>query len=105
MSNKNEIPILIGALLVTLGIVGGGGWFLFKPCVILEYIMDKIELHRKSEDWVKVSLITTVVSVIIGITGFTIQITNLTRIYEQRQTTVEVKLLSIEKAIEELKEK
>ena len=30
MSNKNEIPILIGALLVTLGIVGGGGWFLFN---------------------------------------------------------------------------
>ncbi len=30
MSNKNEIPILLGALLVTLGIVGGGGWFLFN---------------------------------------------------------------------------
>ncbi|MBE9241996.1 ABC transporter substrate-binding protein [Synechocystis salina] len=30
MSNKKEIPILIGALLVTLGIVGAGGWFLFN---------------------------------------------------------------------------
>jgi hypothetical protein len=67
--------------------------------------MDKIELHRKSEDWVKVSLITTVITVVIGITGFAIQITNLTRIYEQRQTTVEVKLMNIERAIEELKEK
>jgi branched-chain amino acid transport system substrate-binding protein len=28
MSNKNEIPILLGALLITLGIVGAGGWFL-----------------------------------------------------------------------------
>lgn len=30
MSNKNEVPVLLGALLVTLGLVGGGGWFLFN---------------------------------------------------------------------------
>lgn len=30
MFNKNEIFILIGVLLVILGIVGGGGWFLFN---------------------------------------------------------------------------
>jgi hypothetical protein len=60
--------------------------------------------HRQSDDWVRTSLIATVITVAIGTIGFAIQITNLTRIYEQRQTTVEVKLLSIQEAIVEIKE-
>jgi hypothetical protein len=60
--------------------------------------------HRQSDDWVKTSLMLTVVTVVIGVLGFSIQINNLTRAYEQRQTTVEVKLLSIQEAIVEIKE-
>jgi predicted PurR-regulated permease PerM len=66
--------------------------------------MERVGLHRKSEEWVKVSLIVTVTTVLMGTIGFAIQITNLTRIYEQRQTTVEVKLQSIERAIDEIRQ-
>lgn len=63
----------------------------------------EIEHHRKSDDWVRTSLLATVLTVAIGTVGFAIQITNLTRIYEQRQTTVEVKLMSIQEDILEIK--
>lgn len=65
--------------------------------------MERVELHRKSDEWVKVSLVATVLTVLTGTVGFGIQMSNLTRIYEQRQTTVEVKLENIEKSIEEIK--
>lgn len=62
------------------------------------------EVHqRQSDGWVKNSLIATVITVITGTIGFGIQVTNLTRIYEKRQTTVEVKLANIETQIVELK--
>jgi len=61
------------------------------------------EPYRQSDDWVKTSLIATVITVVIGIVGFSIQITNLARVYEQRQTTVEVKLLTLQEAVVELK--
>lgn len=60
--------------------------------------------HRQSDDWVRMSLIATALTVSIATIGFAIQITNLTRIYEQRQTTVEVKLISIQEDLLELKE-
>ena len=62
------------------------------------------EHHRQSDDWVKSSLIATVITVVIGVVGFSIQITNLARVYEQRQTTVEVKLQSIQEDLLELKQ-
>lgn len=58
---------------------------------------------RKSDDWVRSSLIATVVTVAIGTVGFAIQITNLTRIYEQRQTTVEVDLKHISEELKDIK--
>lgn len=58
---------------------------------------------RKSDDWVRWSLIASVVTVSIGTVGFGLQITNLTRLYEQRQTTVEVKLEHIAEEIQEIK--
>jgi uncharacterized membrane-anchored protein YhcB (DUF1043 family) len=61
------------------------------------------EHHRQSDEWVKTSLIATVITVVIGIVGFSIQITNLARVYEQRQTTVEVKLQSIQEDVVEIK--
>jgi hypothetical protein len=60
--------------------------------------------HRQSDDWVKTSLVATVITVVIGVVGFSIQMTNLARIYEQRQTTVEVKLLSIQEDLIEIKQ-
>jgi hypothetical protein len=62
------------------------------------------EHHRQSDEWVKTSLIATVITVVIGVVGFSIQITNLTRVYEQRQTTVEVKLQSLLEDLQDLKE-
>lgn len=60
---------------------------------------------RRSDDWVRMSLIATVITVAIGTLGFAIQITNLTRLYEQRQTTVEVKLESIREDLMEIKKR
>jgi uncharacterized membrane-anchored protein YhcB (DUF1043 family) len=62
------------------------------------------EHHRRSDEWVKTSLIATVITVVIGTLGCAIQITNLTRVYEQRQTTVEVKLQSLLEDLAELKQ-
>jgi uncharacterized membrane-anchored protein YhcB (DUF1043 family) len=62
------------------------------------------EHHRQSDEWVKTSLIATVVTVVIGVIGFSIQINNLTRAYEQRQTTVEVKLQTLLEDLTELKQ-
>ncbi|MBE9193889.1 hypothetical protein IQ219_00765 [Synechocystis sp. LEGE 06083] len=62
------------------------------------------EHHRQSDEWVKTSLMATVVTVVIGVIGFSIQINNLTRAYEQRQTTVEVKLQSLLEDLQDLKE-
>ncbi|MBE9239675.1 hypothetical protein [Synechocystis salina] len=62
------------------------------------------EHHRQSDEWVKTSLIATVVTVVIGVIGFSIQINNLTRAYEQRQTTVEVKLQSLLEDMAEVKQ-
>jgi uncharacterized membrane-anchored protein YhcB (DUF1043 family) len=65
---------------------------------------DPQEHHRQSDEWVKTSLIATVITVVIGVVGFSIQITNLTRVYEQRQTTVEVKLQTLLEDLAELKQ-
>ncbi|AIE73876.1 MULTISPECIES: hypothetical protein [unclassified Synechocystis] len=62
------------------------------------------EHHRQSDEWVKTSLVATVITVVIGVVGFSIQITNLTRVYEQRQTTVEVKLQTLLEDLAELKQ-
>jgi hypothetical protein len=62
------------------------------------------EHHRQSDEWVKTSLVATVITVVIGVIGFSIQITNLTRVYEQRQTTVEVKLQALLEDLQDLKQ-
>lgn len=62
-----------------------------------------IDHQRQSDNWVRQTLIATVITVVVGVIGFAIQITNLARIYEQRQTTVEVKLLSIQDDLSEIK--
>lgn len=64
-----------------------------------------VHYKRQSDDWVKNSLIATVISVVVGVIGFSIQISNLTRVYEQRQTTVEVKLETLLSDFKDIKQK
>lgn len=64
-----------------------------------------VHYKRQSDDWVKNSLIATVVSVVLGVVGFSVQIGNLTRMYEQRQTTVEVKLEALLDDLQEFKKR
>jgi hypothetical protein len=64
---------------------------------------DCTHAFRKSDDWVRWSLLASVLTVSVGTAGFGIQMANLTRLYEQRQTTVEVKLEHIAEEIQEVK--
>jgi len=64
---------------------------------------DRTHAYRRSDEWVRWSLLASVLTVSVGTTGFGIQMANLTRLYEQRQTTVEVKLEHISEEVHEIK--